>query len=65
MLKFIFISFCAEAKAEFGDNCSVQIYSVQTCVPKDPAVIWNAEFIQTEELFKEPSNVVNCLRDNR
>lgn len=60
-----FFSFYAEAKEEFGDNYSVQVYSVQACIPKDPAVLWNAEFIQAEELFKEPPNVVNCLRDNR
>lgn len=56
---------CAETKEEFVEGCSVQVYSVQASVPKDPAVIWNAEFIQSEQLFKEPSNVINCLRDNR
>ncbi|KAJ0457962.1 putative DNA polymerase delta subunit 3 [Helianthus annuus] len=55
----------SEAKEEFNDGCSVQVYSIQACVPKDPAVLWNAEFVQSEELFKEPPNVVNCLRDNR
>ncbi|KAJ8435101.1 hypothetical protein Cgig2_033209 [Carnegiea gigantea] len=55
----------AEVKQEFDDNCSVQVYSVQVCIPKDPATIWNAEFMQAEELFKQPSAVDNCLRDNR
>ncbi|KAL3503085.1 hypothetical protein ACH5RR_037534 [Cinchona calisaya] len=55
----------AEAKQEFAENCSVQIYSVQACLPKDPAVLWNAEFVQAEELFKQPHAVDNCLRDNR
>ncbi|PON98491.1 DNA polymerase subunit Cdc [Trema orientale] len=55
----------AEAKQEFDGSCSVQVYSVQACIPKDPAVLWNAEFVQAEELFKQPSTVDNCLRDNR
>lgn len=55
----------AEAKEEFEENCSLQVYSVQTYLPKDPAVLWNAEFIQAEELFKQPAAVDNCLRDNR
>ncbi|KAG4981518.1 hypothetical protein JHK85_035476 [Glycine max] len=55
----------AEAQQEFDGDCSVQIYSVQASIPKDPAVLWNAEFIQAEELFKQPSSVDNCLRDNR
>lgn len=54
-----------EAKQEFDGNCSVQVYSVQACIPKDPAALWNAEFVQAEELFKQPLNVDNCLRDNR
>ncbi|KHN36902.1 DNA polymerase delta subunit 3 [Glycine soja] len=54
-----------EAQQEFDGDCSVQIYSVQASIPKDPAVLWNAEFIQAEELFKQPSSVDNCLRDNR
>ncbi|KAK2992537.1 LOW QUALITY PROTEIN: hypothetical protein RJ640_004311, partial [Escallonia rubra] len=53
----------SEAKGDFDDNCSV--YSVQACIPKDPAALWNAEFVQAEELFKQPPTVVNCLRDNR
>ncbi|XP_068643158.1 uncharacterized protein [Aristolochia californica] len=52
-------------KQEFEDNFSVQVYSVQASIPKDPAALWNAEFIQAEELFKQPSDIENCLRDNR
>ncbi|XP_043699151.1 uncharacterized protein LOC122649952 isoform X2 [Telopea speciosissima] len=55
----------AEMKKEFEDNCSVQVYSLQACIPKDPAVLWNAEFVQAEDLFNQPSTVDNCLRDNR
>ncbi|GKV02134.1 hypothetical protein SLEP1_g14606 [Rubroshorea leprosula] len=55
----------AEAEQEFDGNCSVQVYSVQACIPKDPAALWNAEFVQAEELFKQHSNIDNCLRDNR
>ncbi|KAF7836636.1 DNA polymerase delta subunit 3 isoform X1 [Senna tora] len=55
----------AEAQQEFDGNCSVQVYSVQASIPKDPAVLWNAEFIQAEVLFKQPLSVDNCLRDNR
>ncbi|XP_020983896.1 uncharacterized protein LOC107459908 isoform X2 [Arachis duranensis] len=55
----------AEAQQEFDGNCSIQVYSVQASIPKDPAVLWNAEFIQAEELFKQPWSVDNCLRDNR
>ncbi|URE12481.1 DNA polymerase subunit Cdc27 [Musa troglodytarum] len=54
-----------EAKQVFKDNCSVQVYSVQACVPNDLAVIWNAEFVQAEELFNQPLTEGNCLRDNR
>lgn len=57
--------FNAEAKQEFDGHCSVQVYSVQACIPKDPAALWNAEFVQAEELFKQPFAVNNCLRDNR
>lgn len=63
--RFWYPDFCAEAKQEFNVNCSVQVYSVQVCIPKDPASLWNAEFVQAEELFKQPPNIVNCLRDNR
>lgn len=58
------ILFHAEAQQEFDGNCSVQVYSVQASIPKDPAALWNAEFVQAEELFKQPS-LDNCLRDNR
>ncbi|KAK7244135.1 hypothetical protein RIF29_38953 [Crotalaria pallida] len=55
----------AEAQQEFDGNCSVQVYSVQASIPKDPAMLWNAEFIQAEEFFKQPFSVDNCVRDNR
>ncbi|KAJ8476660.1 hypothetical protein OPV22_020387 [Ensete ventricosum] len=54
-----------EIKQVFKDNCSVQVYSVQACIPNDLAVIWNAEFVQAEELFNQPLTEGNCLRDNR
>ncbi|XP_031106721.1 uncharacterized protein LOC116011305 [Ipomoea triloba] len=54
----------AEAKQEFKENCSVQVYSVQACIPKDPAALWNSEFVQAEELFKQPHLADNCLWDN-
>ncbi|XP_052179157.1 uncharacterized protein LOC127792615 [Diospyros lotus] len=54
-----------EAKKEFDGNCSVQVYSVQACIPKDPAALWNAEFVQAEELCRQPPTIDNCLRDNR
>ncbi|PSS15872.1 DNA polymerase delta subunit like [Actinidia chinensis var. chinensis] len=55
----------AEAKQEFDGNCSVHVYSVQACIPKDPAALWNDEFLQAEELFRQPPTMDNCLRDNR
>ncbi|KAL3849306.1 hypothetical protein ACJIZ3_011188 [Penstemon smallii] len=55
----------ADAKQEFDENCSIQVYSVQACLPKDPATLWNHEFVQAEDLFKQPLSVDNCLRDNR
>ncbi|KAL3646226.1 hypothetical protein CASFOL_011406 [Castilleja foliolosa] len=55
----------SDAKKEFDGNCSIQVYSVQTCLPKDSATLWNHEFIQAEDLFKQPLSVDNCLRDNR
>ncbi|XP_040989136.1 uncharacterized protein LOC121236759 [Juglans microcarpa x Juglans regia] len=55
----------AEAKQDFDGNCSIQVYSVQACIPKDPAALWNAEFVQAEELFKQHFSTDNCLRDNR
>ncbi|CAN0891101.1 DNA polymerase delta subunit 3 [Linum grandiflorum] len=54
-----------EAKQDFDGSCSVEVYSVQTCIPRDPAALWNMEFIQAEELIKQPSTDNNCLRDNR
>ncbi|KAJ4837384.1 hypothetical protein Tsubulata_006286 [Turnera subulata] len=54
-----------EAKKEFDGNCSVQVYSVQACIPKDPGELWNAEFVQAEELFKQPAKDDNCLRNSR
>lgn len=53
-----------EAKASIRDS-SMRIYSVQSCLPKDPAQLWSAEFVQAEELFNQPSGDNNCLRDNR
>ncbi|XP_020587716.1 LOW QUALITY PROTEIN: DNA polymerase delta subunit 3 [Phalaenopsis equestris] len=55
----------AEVIKEFDGNCSVEVYSIQSCLPKDLAVLWNAEFVQAEELFNQPSAVENSLRDNR
>jgi DNA polymerase delta subunit 3 len=58
--------FHAEAKQAFKDSsCSVQVYSIQACIPKDTAVLWNPEFVQAEELFNQPFDEENCLRDNR
>jgi len=54
-----------EARQAFKDSCSVQVYSIQDCIPKDTAVLWNPEFVQAEELFNQPFDVENCLRDNR
>ncbi|OAY81625.1 DNA polymerase delta subunit 3 [Ananas comosus] len=54
-----------DVRKEFKDTCSIQVYSVQACIPKDVAVLWSAEFVQAEELFNQPSNEENCLRDNR
>ncbi|KAK4723501.1 hypothetical protein R3W88_026280 [Solanum pinnatisectum] len=55
----------AESKKEFSDDCSVQVYSVQACIPKDPVALWNSEFVQAEELFRQSLSVDNCLFDNR
>ncbi|KAK9132174.1 hypothetical protein Scep_011702 [Stephania cephalantha] len=55
----------SEVKNEFEDNCSIQIYSVQECIPKDPVTLWNYELVQAEELFDQPATEENCLRDNR
>ncbi|KAM0856416.1 hypothetical protein ACQ4PT_049157 [Festuca glaucescens] len=54
-----------EARQTFKDSCSVQVYSIQASIPKDTAVLWNPEFVQAEELFNQPSDEENCLRDNR
>ncbi|XP_028115702.1 putative receptor-like protein kinase At3g47110 [Camellia sinensis] len=50
-----------ESKQEFNGNYSVQVYSVQACIPKDPTALWNAEFVQAEELLRQPSTIDNCL----
>ncbi|XP_047962225.1 uncharacterized protein LOC125207065 [Salvia hispanica] len=55
----------SDAKEEFDGKCSVQVYSIQACLPKDPATLWNHEFVQAEDLFKQPATLDNCLRDNR
>ncbi|MCD7468606.1 Gamma-glutamyl hydrolase 2 [Datura stramonium] len=64
-IKLVSSANLAEAKKEFSDNCSVQVYSVQACIPKDPVALWNAEFVQAEELFRQSLSVDNCLLDNR
>lgn len=38
---------------------------MQASVPKDPAALWNPEFVQAEELFKQSFEVDNCFRDSR
>uniref|UniRef100_A0A804QBC8 Uncharacterized protein n=1 Tax=Zea mays TaxID=4577 RepID=A0A804QBC8_MAIZE len=38
---------------------------IQACIPKDTAILWNHEFVQAEELFNQPFDYENCLRDNR
>lgn len=64
-IKLVSSANLAEAKKEFSDDCSVQVYSVQACIPKDPVALWNAEFVQAEELFRQSLSVDNCLLDNR
>ncbi|VVA95774.1 unnamed protein product [Arabis nemorensis] len=54
-----------EVEKEFNGTYSVHIYSVQSSIPKDPVALWNSEFVQAEELFKQPSDTDNCLRGNR
>lgn len=49
---------------EFKDG-SVQVYSVQAAIPKDPAALVSAEYVQAEELFGQPLANENCLWDNR
>ncbi|KAH7443427.1 hypothetical protein KP509_02G033900 [Ceratopteris richardii] len=46
-------------------HISIHIYSIQPSLPKDPAALWSAEYVQSEELFRQPSDLDNCLRDNR
>ncbi|EPS62362.1 hypothetical protein M569_12427, partial [Genlisea aurea] len=55
----------SDAKQGFDGSCSTHIYSVQSCLPKDPATLWNHEFAQAEFLFKDASAVDNCFWDNR
>ncbi|KAF8663296.1 hypothetical protein HU200_055908 [Digitaria exilis] len=43
----------------------ILVYSIQASIPKDTAVLWNPEFVQAEELFNQPFDEENCLRDNR
>lgn len=54
-----------EAKDMLDGHISIHVYSIQPCIPKDPAQLWSAEYVQSEELFKQPSELINCLRDNR
>ncbi|KAL9862608.1 putative DNA polymerase subunit Cdc27 [Arabidopsis thaliana] len=54
-----------EVEKEFNGKYSVHIYSVQASIPMDPAAIWNTEFVQAEELFRQPSATDNCLKGNR
>jgi DNA polymerase delta subunit 3 len=54
-----------EARETLHGSPSSHVYSVQPCLPKDPAQLFAAEFVQAQELFKQPSDVDNCLRDNR
>jgi hypothetical protein len=55
----------AEVKSLLKDTPSVHVYSVQRSLPQDPAQLWSADFVQSEELFNEPSESNNSLRDNR
>ncbi|CAH2067832.1 unnamed protein product [Thlaspi arvense] len=63
--KLVSSSKLQEVEKEFNGTYFTHIYSVQASIPMDPAAIWNAEFVQAEELFKQPSATDNCLRDNR
>lgn len=56
---------CTEAKQGFDGSASQHVYSVQPCLPKDPAQLFSAEYVQAQELFMQPRDVDNCLRDNR
>ncbi|XP_021895016.1 uncharacterized protein LOC110812531 [Carica papaya] len=53
-----------EIQALVSDQLKV-VYSVQASIPEDPASLWNAEYVQAEELFKQPHTFDNFLRDNR
>ncbi|KAJ7531739.1 hypothetical protein O6H91_14G056900 [Diphasiastrum complanatum] len=52
-------------KAGLAGSPSIHVYSLQPSIPKDPAQLWSADFVQAEELFNQPPDVNNCLRDNR
>lgn len=54
-----------QAKDMLDGHVSSHVYSIQPCIPKDPAELWSAEYVQSEELFKQPPELNNCLRDNR
>jgi DNA polymerase delta subunit 3 len=54
-----------EAKQGFDGSASQHVYSVQSCLPKDPAQLFSTEYVQAQELFMQPRDVDNCLRDNR
>jgi len=53
-----------EAKEGFDEPASQHVYSVQPCLPKDPAQLFSAEYLQAQELFMQPRDVDNCLRDH-
>ncbi|CAL5339481.1 unnamed protein product [Camellia sinensis] len=44
-----------------GIHDSTRVYTVQACIPKYPAALWNAEFVQAEELLRQPSTIDNCF----
>lgn len=54
-----------QAKDTLEGHVSSHVYSVQPCIPKDSAELWSAEYVQSEELFNQPPEINNCLRDNR
>ncbi|XP_078439480.1 DNA-directed DNA polymerase [Wolffia australiana] len=64
-IKLVSASELEGAKQKFRENFALHVYSVQASIPKDPAAIWNSEFLQSEELYDQPMSVENCLRDNR
>ncbi|VVB05292.1 unnamed protein product [Arabis nemorensis] len=53
------------ARLVASSELPVHIYNVQSSIPKDPVAIWISEFVQAEELFKQPADTDNCLRGNR